>query len=83
MAIGRQQTLVQLTDRLLAALDERAARDGVSRSRLIRDAVEAYLAADRSAAIDRAIVDGYTRIPPDDDLWAEAAARESVRREPW
>jgi hypothetical protein len=83
MAIARQQTLVQLTDRLLAALDERAARDGVSRSRLIREAVEAYLAAGRSAAVDRAIVDGYTRIPPEDDPWAEAAARESIRREPW
>jgi ribbon-helix-helix CopG family protein len=83
MAIARQQTLVQLTDRLLAALDERAARDGVSRSRLIREAVEAYLAADGSAAIDRAIVDGYTRIPPEDDPWAEAAARESIRRERW
>ena len=83
MAIARQQTLVQLTDRLLAALDERAARDGVSRSRLIREAVEAYLAADRSAAIDRAIVDGYTRIPPEEDPWAEAAARESIGREAW
>jgi metal-responsive CopG/Arc/MetJ family transcriptional regulator len=83
MAVARQQTLVQLTDQLLAALDERAARDGVSRSRLIRDALEAYLAADRGAAIDRAIVDGYTRVPPEDDPWADAAARESIRREPW
>lgn len=83
MAIARQQTLVQLTDRLLAALDERAARDGVSRSRLIREAVEAYIADDRGAAIDRAIVDGYTRIPPEHDPWSEAAARESIRREPW
>jgi Ribbon-helix-helix protein, copG family len=81
--MARQQTRVQLSDGLLAALDERAARDGISRSQLIRDAVEAYLADDRAAAIDRAIVEGYTRIPPEPDPWAEAAADDSIRAEPW
>lgn len=81
--MGRQQTLVQLNDRLLAALDERAARDGVSRSRLIRDAVEAYLADERAAAVDRAIIDGYTRVPPEDDPWVDAATEDSIRAEPW
>lgn len=60
---GRTQTMVQLTDDLIARLDERAAREGASRSQLIREAVKVYLAADRSAAIDRAIVEGYTLIP--------------------
>ncbi len=40
----RTQTLVQLTDELREQLDRRATRDGVSRSRLIRDLLEQALA---------------------------------------
>ena len=76
------QTIVQLTDELLAELDARRARDGRSRSELIREALEAYLADDRDAATDRAIVDGYTRTPPTDDL-GDWAARRTVAAEPW
>ena len=84
MAMARKQTLVQLSDELLAALDERAARHGISRSELIRTAIEAYIASDQDAVIDAAIVDGYTRIPPEkDDPWADAATIESIRAEPW
>lgn len=80
----RQQTLVQLTDELVALLDERAAREGVSRSRVVRDAVERHLADERRAEIDRAIVEGYTRIPqPEHDPWADAALDDSLRNEPW
>jgi metal-responsive CopG/Arc/MetJ family transcriptional regulator len=75
---------VQLSDELIAALDERAARRHVSRSQLIRAAIEQYIATDEDAAIDRAIVEGYTRIPPGElDAWAEAATIESIRDEPW
>ena len=84
MVVGRQQTLVQLTDELLALVDERAAHAGTSRSELIRTALEEYLANDRAAAIDAAIADGYRRIPPAEaDAWAAAAARRSVAAEPW
>ncbi len=84
MAIARRQTLVQLSDELLALLDERAAKSGKSRSELIRAAVERDLAADREAEIDRQIIEGYTRIPPGElDAWAYAAALESIRAEPW
>ena len=85
MAVARRQTLVQLSDELVAALDERAARRGVSRSQLIRAAIEQYIATDEEAEIDRAIVEGYTRIPPGElDEWLEAAARESARYlPPW
>lgn len=61
--MARTQTLVQLSDELLAQLDARAAREGRSRSDLIREALAAYLAADRQADIDRLIVEGYTRYP--------------------
>ncbi|MGI8422419.1 MAG: CopG family ribbon-helix-helix protein [Gaiellaceae bacterium] len=82
--MARTQTLVQLSDSLVAALDERAARLGTSRSQLIRAAVEEYLHDEREAAIDAAIVEGYTRIPPDErDPWIEASARESIARDPW
>jgi predicted transcriptional regulator len=84
MVVARRQTLVQLSDELLALLDERAARTGRSRSDLIRSAIERELAEDREAAIDAAIVDGYRRIPPKEhDPWAEASARRSIAAEPW
>jgi metal-responsive CopG/Arc/MetJ family transcriptional regulator len=83
MAMARTQTLVQLTEELLAQLDSRAAREGRSRSDLIREAVSGYLAADREAEIDRQIVEAYTRRPQEDLLGAEWAARASIAAEPW
>jgi len=83
MVMARQQTLVQLSDELLALLDEKAAKEGVSRSKLIRRAIERFLDEERKAAIDTAIVEGYTRIPDEDDPWAHAAARRSIADEPW
>lgn len=83
MPMPRHQTHVQLTDELLALLDERAGRDGISRSDLIRRAIEDHLAADREAAIDRAIVAGYTKQPQGPDPWADAASRQSIADEPW
>ena len=56
----------------------------MSRSELIRKAIEGHLAAGEAAAIDAAIVEGYRRIPPPEhDPWAEASAIESIRTEPW
>ncbi len=81
--MSRRQTLVQLSDELLALLDERAARTGRSRSDLIRAAVERDLAADRDAAVDAAIVEGYRQLPQEPDPWGDAAAREIIAAEPW
>lgn len=83
MAVARTQTLVQLSDELLSQLDARVAREGRSRSELIREAVAHYLAADREADIDRRIVDAYTRQPQEDLLGAEATALAMVTAEPW
>ena len=85
MAVSRTQTLVQLTDELLRRLDERAAREGRSRSALIRDAIEKYLYDETKAKIDREIIEGYERIPTTDEEMeiAEASAREAVEEEPW
>jgi metal-responsive CopG/Arc/MetJ family transcriptional regulator len=81
----RTQTLVQLSRVLLQRLDERAAREGRSRSALIRDAIDAYLYDEEEARIDREIREGYERIPQTDEevASAEREAREAIREEPW
>jgi metal-responsive CopG/Arc/MetJ family transcriptional regulator len=83
--MARTQTLVQLSDELLRRLDERAAREGRSRSALIRDAIEAHLADEARDEISRRIVEGYERIPETEEelASAEREAREAVREEPW
>lgn len=77
MVMARTQTLVQLTDELLRRLDARAAREGRSRSELVREAITSYLATDREAEIDRLIVEGYTRHPQTEDelAFADLGAR--------
>ncbi len=74
----RTQTMVQLNDGLVRRLDERASRTGVSRSHLIREAIEAYLASDLESTIDQKIIDGYTRMPQggehDVDEWGDLGA---------
>lgn len=71
----RTQTMVQLTDDLVTALDREAGKRRVSRSALIRTALEEFLGSDREALIDRQIVEGYRRIPPGTpDEWGELAA---------
>lgn len=85
MVMARAQTLVQLSDTLLAVLDQRAVQRGISRSQLIREAIEAHLRSDLEAEISRQIVEGYTRVPDDREFddWAEASAREMIAEEPW
>jgi len=75
---GRVLPAAALTEDLLRRLDERAAREGRSRSALIRDAIEAYLYDEEKARIDREIVEGYERIPVTEEEMeiAEANARE-------
>jgi metal-responsive CopG/Arc/MetJ family transcriptional regulator len=81
--MARIQTLVQFTDDLLERLDAHRSREGGrSRSEVVRDAVEQYLAADREAEIDRLLVEAYTRQPPE-DVWAEQAAKHLIAAEPW
>lgn len=64
--------MVQLTDELIDLLDQQASRRGVSRSALIREAIETLLADDQDAAITAAIVEGYRRVPPHEpDAWGD------------
>ena len=84
MAMARRQTLIQLDDARLAALDERAAASGRSRSDLVREAIDLLLGKGDAAAIDAAIVDGYARVPaPKGDPWAFEGALAAIKAEPW
>jgi metal-responsive CopG/Arc/MetJ family transcriptional regulator len=80
--MARTQTLVQFSEDLIERLDRFRARAGRSRSEVIREAVEQYLAADREAEIDRSLVDAYTRRPPS-DVWGDDAAKRMIAEEPW
>jgi Arc/MetJ-type ribon-helix-helix transcriptional regulator len=84
LPMARRQTLVQLDDARLAALDERAAASGRSRSELIREAIDLLLGTGDAAAIDAAIVEGYRRHPPGElDAVVDLFARASIAEEPW
>jgi len=62
-AVARKQVLVQLDDVLVADLDVRAERAGVSRSELIRRAVAAHLRDIDWAEQEQAAVESYGRSP--------------------
>ncbi|CAN5268926.1 hypothetical protein BH20ACT3_BH20ACT3_13700 [soil metagenome] len=79
--------MVQLTDDLIELLDREALRRELSRSALIREAVEHHLAEARRGSIGRRIVEGYQRVPPaEPDGWAslgdlaDLAATETAQR---
>jgi len=65
--MSQTQTRVGLTRDVLRRLDDRAAREGRSRSALIREAVETFLHDEEKARITREIIEGYERIPPTDE----------------
>ncbi|MGH9035673.1 MAG: CopG family transcriptional regulator, partial [Acidimicrobiia bacterium] len=55
--MARTQTMVQLSDELIGLVDAEAARRGVSRSALIREAIAEHLAASHQVVITRQIVE--------------------------
>jgi len=79
ITVRMSQDRVQRVDALVAS--------GVypTRAEVVRTAVDHLLAREEEQAIDRAIVEGYTRIPQtaEELRWADAAARRSVAEEPW
>ena len=79
--------MVQLRDDLVELLDREAEHRGMSRSALIREAIEQHLDSSRRAEIGRQIVAGYERIPQGvPDEWgsledeADTAATETMQR---
>ncbi len=73
--VGRTQTIVQLSDELLELLDRQARRRGMSRSALVREAVQAHLHDEREAEFSRRLVQGYRRVPQaQPDEWGNVGA---------
>jgi metal-responsive CopG/Arc/MetJ family transcriptional regulator len=81
--MARRKTLIQLDDARLAALDERAAASGRSRSDLIREAIDVLLGMSDRATIDAEIVAGYKRSPVSEHPWAFQSAVAAIKAEPW
>lgn len=56
-----------------------------TRAEVVRDAVDRLLKAEEDAAIDRAIIEGYTRIPQTAEELASADLdlMDSLREESW
>jgi metal-responsive CopG/Arc/MetJ family transcriptional regulator len=75
-----RQVATRLSDQSLAALDRKTRRRRVSRSQIIREAIESYVHDEIEAEIDRSIVEGYTRFPQLGSLREEELAYGS---EPW
>lgn len=75
--------MVQFSTEMVEALDAEAARVGLSRSSLIRSAVDAYLATSRERTITKQLVDGYLAIPQGaEDEWGNllAGTRDATTR---
>jgi hypothetical protein len=82
--VARRQTLIQLDDARLAALDERAAASGRSRSDLVREAIDLLLGRGEAASVDAAIIEGYKRLPaPERDALVFEGALAAIKAEPW
>ena len=76
---ARKQVLMQLTEQLVAELDELVQRTGRNRSDLAREALDDLLRKFRAADTDRRFIEGYTRHPQTDDEWDEAQFEENMR----
>jgi Arc/MetJ-type ribon-helix-helix transcriptional regulator len=84
--VATEQIAVRLSEELLAEVDELVAR-GIydSRAAAVRAGLEAVADAERRRQIDRAVVDGYRRIPPGETEHEAAVAslRDAILDEPW
>ena len=76
----RKQVLVQLHEETVEELDGWASVAGVSRSELIRRAIQVYLLDMSREEMDRRTIEGYTKLPQDA---AEAEAWAKVSLETW
>jgi Arc/MetJ-type ribon-helix-helix transcriptional regulator len=81
-----QMITVRMSEERVEKVDALVASGAyATRASLVRAAVDELLRREEEAAIDRAIIEGYTRMPQTEEelRWAESAARRSVAEEPW
>lgn len=80
------QLVTRVSDAVAEAVDG-LVRAGVfgSRSEVVRAGLEAVVERERRAAVGRSIVDGYRRIPQEEDdlAWPDAATAAMISEEPW
>ncbi|MGH2722699.1 MAG: ribbon-helix-helix domain-containing protein [Actinomycetota bacterium] len=80
------QVAVRVPEDLLARVDELVER-GVfeSRAAALRAGLEIVTSLEHRRAVDRAIVEGYDRVPPAavEEAAALASLREAIAGEPW
>ena len=77
---------VRMPDDRVQAIDGLVASGShKSRAALIVEAIDRLVADLERERIDRAIVEGYTRIPQTDEEleWADWSTEESIGEEPW
>lgn len=84
--MGTEQIAVRVPEELLAVLDD-LVRRGVygSRAAAVRAGIDAVLELDRRQVTDRAVVEGYRRMPSTGPERAAALAslRDAILEEPW
>ena len=84
--MATQQIAVRLPAPLLSCLDD-LVESGVyeSRAAVVRAGIEAIARLEEHRRIDRAIVVGYTRLPPTEAEGdaARDSLREAILEEPW
>lgn len=87
MLIAMTQLVTRIPDEIADAIDDLVkARVFASRSEAVRAGLEAVIERERRAAVGRQIVEGYQRIPQDDDAdlgWSDAATAAMIAEEPW
>lgn len=80
------QLVTRIPDSIAQAVDS-LVEAGVfaSRSDAVRTGLEAVVERERREAVGRAIVEGYRRIPQDNDdlAWSDAATSAMIAEEPW
>jgi len=81
-----EQVAVRVPSALLAEVDEMIARGRYpSRAAAVRAGLETLAELERRSAIDRALLEGYRRIPPtaSEAQAAIASLRDAITEEPW
>jgi Arc/MetJ-type ribon-helix-helix transcriptional regulator len=85
-SVATEQIAIRLPEELLVQLDD-LVRDGVyeSRAAAVRAGIETVMELERRRRLDRAVVEGYRRVPPTPAERAAAIAslREAIAEEPW
>jgi len=84
--VATEQIAVRLPEELLVELDD-LVRNGVyeSRAAAVRAGIETLMELERRRRTDRAVVEGYRRVPPTaaEREAAIASLREAIAEEPW